>query len=434
LQDLSPLYQAIPHGCRAGRHREVFENVYRKRLSRINKDGSDQCYTIYDLGATSTDLSAISWFFDRPFEEPVAGLTTSNRRRVLWTSAICLLSQGRFAEAQSSIQLALETGDNRNLEEVLSLTSLLGNIAYAIGDLKHAKMISMQTLISARQTRSQMSIAASLTVLSEMLVASGEFEVARRNMIEVKQLEMQHFQGRKRLGSETRISDAVHSELLLIKGDFAGARTSANRGLRSIGGGKLLYSAFLKLKIGQATHGLALGGSHGSNESRRADEEKRQHANAALSELDEAIERLQITGRADVIPSGYRARSALRRSIGDWEGAARDINEIREIADVGPKPMKLHLCDLALERARLAFAKIEAFAPLNGMLEEDDPPKPAVPNAEEIAKLKSDAAEQLRIAADYIETCGYHRRDEELAELQAVLRGEKKFADLPPRV
>jgi hypothetical protein len=68
------------------------------------------------------------------------------------------------------------------------------------------------------------------------------------------------------------------------------------------------------------------------------------------------------------------------------------------------------------------------------MLEEDDPPKPAVPNAEEIAKLKSDAAEQLRIAADYIETCGYHRRDEELAELQAVLRGEKKFADLPPRV
>jgi hypothetical protein len=48
--------------------------------------------------------------------------------------------------------------------------------------------------------------------------------------------------------------------------------------------------------------------------------------------------------------------------------------------------------------------------------------------------LKSEAEKQLKIAADYIDTCGYHRRDEELAELQAVLRGEKKFADLPPRV
>ena len=49
-------------------------------------------------------------------------------------------------------------------------------------------------------------------------------------------------------------------------------------------------------------------------------------------------------------------------------------------------------------------------------------------------QLKSDAERELKIAADTIETCGYHRRDEELAELQAVLRGDKKFAALPPRV
>lgn len=96
--------------------------------------------------------------------------------------------------------------------------------------------------------------------------------------------------------------------------------------------------------------------------------------------------------------------------------------------------MRLYLCDMALERARLAFAQIEAFAPLNGVLEKDNPSKPVVPSAEKIAELNSEAERQLKIAADYIETCGYHRRDEELAELQAVLRGEKKFADLPPRV
>lgn len=33
-----------------------------------------------------------------------------------------------------------------------------------------------------------------------------------------------------------------------------------------------------------------------------------------------------------------------------------------------------------------------------------------------------------------IASCFYHRRDEELAELQDVLVGKRKFADLPPRV
>ena len=96
--------------------------------------------------------------------------------------------------------------------------------------------------------------------------------------------------------------------------------------------------------------------------------------------------------------------------------------------------MKLLVCDMALERARLALARIEAFAPLHGMLEKDKPPKPEVPSAEEIAKLKAEAGKQIKIADDYIQKCGYHRRDEELAELQAVLRGERTFASLPPRV
>jgi hypothetical protein len=98
-----------------------------------------------------------------------------------------------------------------------------------------------------------------------------------------------------------------------------------------------------------------------------------------------------------------------------------------------PGPMKLFLRDMALERARLALARIEAFAPLNGLID-DSPPQPIAPDAVEAWRLKGDVAKQLAIASDYIESCGYHRRDEELAELQAVLRSERKFADLPPRL
>ena len=69
-----------------------------------------------------------------------------------------------------------------------------------------------------------------------------------------------------------------------------------------------------------------------------------------------------------------------------------------------------------------------------GLLD-DSPPKPEPPDPAERDRLLAEAAEQLRIAADYIATCGYHRRDEELAELHQVVRGERNFAaSLPPRV
>jgi hypothetical protein len=125
------------------------------------------------------------------------------------------------------------------------------------------------------------------------------------------------------------------------------------------------------------------------------------------------------------------ARAAFRRSVGDWGAAARDLEEVEEIAE--PGPMRLFLCDMALERARLAFARSEAFAPLNGLID-DSPPKPERPGEAERKSLQDEAAKQLTDAAKLIETCGYHRRDEELAELQAVLAGQRTFASLPPRV
>ena len=95
--------------------------------------------------------------------------------------------------------------------------------------------------------------------------------------------------------------------------------------------------------------------------------------------------------------------------------------------------MRLHLCDSALERARLAFARLEAFAPLNGLVD-DSPPKPDLPDAAEAARLREEAAQNLAAARKLVAECGYHRRDEELAELEDVAAGRRRFADLPPRV
>ena len=109
----------------------------------------------------------------------------------------------------------------------------------------------------------------------------------------------------------------------------------------------------------------------------------------------------------------------------------RDLDEVEEIA--GPGPMRLYLCDRALGRARVCLARIEAFAPLNGMLD-GSPPKPEAPDADDAGALKTEAREQLDEARGIITECGYHKRDDELAELDAVLKGDRRFAELPPQV
>ena len=61
------------------------------------------------------------------------------------------------------------------------------------------------------------------------------------------------------------------------------------------------------------------------------------------------------SGQNDYIPPGLLARAAFRRAVGDWEGAAREVDEANEIRQRAP--MRLFLCDVALERARLALAR-----------------------------------------------------------------------------
>ena len=54
----------------------------------------------------------------------------------------------------------------------------------------------------------------------------------------------------------------------------------------------------------------------------------RDDARAAAARLDEAVEGLRASGQNDYVPRGLLARAAFRRAIGDWDGAARDLDEV----------------------------------------------------------------------------------------------------------
>jgi hypothetical protein len=121
-------------------------------------------------------------------------------------------------------------------------------------------------------------------------------------------------------------------------------------------------------------------------------------ANPDLSHVDLALDGLRRSGEQPCFPFGLLARAWLRCLEGKPTGpggGAEDLDEAWEIAERGP--MKLHLADIHLYRARLFFR--ESHYPW------DSP------------RADLEAAEKL------IESCGYGRRREELADAKNAILG-----------
>jgi tetratricopeptide (TPR) repeat protein len=427
LEDLAPLYQAIAHGCRAGRHEEALDQIYVRRVSRRQIDGRLEFYSIRKLGAASTDLATISWFFSKPYEVAASSLRTQDRSWVLSTAAFLLRAQGRFVEALSAIRAALQMHEVATQWSYAAVcASILSELELFLGQVANAVAIAKASVDFADRGGDKFESSVRRTTLGDALHAAGQLREAESFFIDAERRQRESSPNTPSLDS---LQGYEYCDLLLTMGNWESARKRAGQTLeKNKDTYSLLDRALDNLTLGRAT----LCGSLESHTTSRSPTEGRDMARNARSRLDEAVDSLRASGNNDDVPRGLLARTTYYRSIGDWDGAARDLDEVEEIAE--PGPMRLHLCDMAFQRARLAFAQIQAFAPLNGMMDKDNPPKPTVPSADEIAQLKAEAEKQLDIAADYVDKCGYHRRDEELAELQAVLRGEKKFAELPPRV
>lgn len=419
LEQLTPLYQAIAHGCRAGRHQEALSEVYINRICKRDSRGGLVFYASRMLGAFGSDLAAVSWFFDKPYETPVGTLRETDRSWILNGAAFRLRAMGRLTQALSAMRAGLQMDEDAEYwagaavqaDNLCEATLLAGNVTDAVE--------SAETSIRhADRSGNEFQMIGNRTSLADALLVAGRYLEARRLFADAEQ---RHGKKEPEYPQLYALQGYRYCHFLLAEGDFGAVRDRAANILDwEAPSDTLLDRSLVRLALSRAHFGLAVIGSGMAT---------REAAYIARTRLDEAVDGLRASGQSDYLPRGLLARSAFRRCIGDWD--AHDLDEVEEIAE--PGPMRLHLCDLALERARLAFARIEAFAPLNGMID-DSPLKPEVPDEAQRKSLRDEAAKQIEIAAKLITECGYHRRDKELQELQSVLKGEAKFASLPTHV
>jgi len=424
LASLAPLYHAIAHGCRAGRHQETLDGVFLSRICRRYAKGDIEFYASKVLGAVGSDLAAISWFFDRPYETPAAALNTEARAWVLNVASMSLSAQCRLPEAITSIRTGLEMEERRDDWRNASISaSNLSEVELLVGDIAAATVAAQKSVTLADRSGHAFCMLLTRTIRAAALHAAGDWEDAANQFADAERREQQ-----RGFPSLVSFQGYLYCELLLSQGKAGEARGRTGRAMEVARKSNLVADiAFSALTLGRSDLTLALAGLASSVSA----EITRQDARTSADRLHEAVERLRASEQNQYVPRGLIARAALRRTVGDWQGAAHDLDEAEEIAE--PGPMRLYLCDIALERARLALGRIEAFAPLNGLVE-PSPPPPAPPDAAEAAALRGAASEQLDIARKLIAECGYHRRDDELSELDAVVAGHRRFADLPPRV
>jgi TIR domain/AAA ATPase domain len=424
LADLAPLYHAIAHGCRAGRYQEVLDEVHRNRICRWYPNGDIEFYAGKKLGAVGSDLAAISWFFDPPYETPVASLTPPGRASVLNVASLSLRAQGRLLEALASTRAGLQMEEARkDWRNASTSASNLSETELLVGDIASATAAAKKSVTLADRSGDAFSMLLCRTTHAGALHAAGEWENAANQFADAERREKQ-----RGFPSLVSFQGYLYCDMLLSRGQANEARGRASRGMEVARKNNLVLDIALDtLTLGRSDLALALAGPASSVSA----EVTREAARTSAANLNEAVEGLHASGRRDYVPRGLFARAVFRRAVGDWGGAARDLDEAQEIAE--PGPMRLYLCDCALGRARLALAGREAFAPLNGLVDPSPPPA-ALPDAAAAAGLREEARKELGSVRKLIADCGYHRRDEELSELDAVVAGRRRFADLPPRV
>ncbi|HEX7181797.1 MAG TPA: hypothetical protein VF756_08150 [Thermoanaerobaculia bacterium] len=362
LEALQPLYAAVVHGCRAERQQEAAEEVYWRRILR-----GEQHFSWKKLGAFGSELTALASFFDRPWSQPSARLTTAAQAFVLNEAAFVLRALGRLAEAIEPMQASLEACiAQEDWKNATIRASNLSELTLTLGDVWSAVTLGEQSVELADRSGDAFWKMGTRTTWADALHQAGRWEesAAAFRKAEAMQAEWQPQYPRLYTSAGFRYCD-----LLLIR-----AEPEAGSGLDGITGpsarpeeaerfrqacrevlerarqffewrvpsDSLLDIALDHLTLGRANLGLAQTAPAADRTAGLAQ---------AAEQLDRAVASLRQAGQELYLPYGLLARAALRRFRSDFTGAAADLTEALEIAERGP--MRLHECDAHLEWARL---------------------------------------------------------------------------------
>jgi hypothetical protein len=429
LPGLQPLYQAVAHGCQAGLHQKACDDVYHARILRGTGPGG--FYSSRKLGAIGADLGAVACFFETPWRRLSPNLASADQAWLLNAAAFRLRALGRLTEAVEPMRVSMDMDIDREEWKGAAISaSNLSELELTLGQVSAAVTDGGQSVTFADRSGDAGERMINRTTHADALHQAGRRDDSLRLFREAEAMQAKMQPEYRRLYS---VRGFQYCDLLLCDAERAawrgvlsfdrdrvpacgrgsaspqasiharshalpvGSRLNeltaacaavAERATQTLGwvAGKLglLTIALDHLTLGRAgLYGAVLHVGESLRDSQLVSQrpdhvEARQHLTAAVDGLRQA-------STMDHIPRGLFTRAWLRFLEGDEPGCRADLDEAWDLAERGPMP--LFQADIHLTRARL-FRDPTALA----------------------------------AARDLIQSHGYHRRDEELADAQSALR------------
>jgi len=404
LEDLQPLYQAVAHGCQAGLYEEARASIYRDRIQR----GTDR-YSTFKLGAIGADLGAVACFFEQPWSRISTALSEADQAWMLNEAAFRLRALGRLTEALKPMRTGLASYVKQ--EEwafAARLASNLSELELTLGHVGDALRDAEQSVAFADRKEDWDWRMASRTTLADALHQAGRRPEAlpRFHHAEAMQAKEQpeypllySFRGflycelllgeveraawQQTLNPQSPIRNPQWEEVCR---EVEQRATQTLKWEEEFAGAPLLDFALHHLTLGRAALCRAVLTDSKSHQAEALQGARRQ--------LTDAVDGLRRSGNQDDVPGGLLSRAWLGSVEGDPDASRRDLDEAWQIAERGP--MRLFMADIHLHRARL----FHAVEPYPWKSPKDD----------------------LSAARKLIEQCGYHRRDDELADAEQAAK------------
>jgi len=373
IEGMVPLFEAVAHGCQAGRYQEALEKVYYPRILR----GSEH-FSWKKLGSFGADLAVMSGFFDQPWSQSAAELTEASKSFVLAQTGLYLNALGRLAEATQPMQASLEVSiSQENWENAAIVAGNFSELLLTMGDLALSVEYAKQSVNLADKSGHAFKRMTNRAKLSDALHQAGHLSEAEATLKEAEEIQKEFEPEYPFLYS---VRGFQYCNLLLDQGRFQEVQSRAEKFFEW----RLPSDSLLDIGLDH----LSLGKAHFLQEQ----EEETDDFTPAAEHLNKAVDGLRQAGRQDLLPLGLLARSELYRVQGAFEKAQRDLDEAMTIAERGD--MGLHQADCHLEYACLYLA---------------------------MGEKEEDARRNLDTAKEMIREMGYHRRDIDVKEIEEKL-------------
>ncbi|MEM9605329.1 MAG: NACHT domain-containing protein [Pseudomonadota bacterium] len=370
LPGLQPLYEAVTHGCLAGRHSEANHKVYDARILRGT--GIDGFYSSSKLGAIGANLAAVAAFFDRstsgPWSTVSPKLKKDDQAWMLNEAAVSLRALGRLTEALQPMQAGSDMlVQQENWKQAAKAASNLSELQLTLGRVPDAVTTARQSVSYADQSGDAFERMSKRTTAADALHQSGERNEAGTLFAEaegMQQKRQQQFQLLYSLGGfrycDWLLAPAEQTAWqLLLDQSVAGAKALHTQTLAEVErrGNKMFEwrvpgDSLLDIALDHLT--LARVGLI-----RAILATPLPQPTLDLTQVADAVGGLRAAGATNHLPKSLLTAALYHAVRGEQDLADKHLSETQQIAERGPMP--LFLADTHLTRARL-FQDREALA------------------------------------------------------------------------